>query len=310
MGEELIFGTGNLSLSNLCFALSNFFRLFIIHSSFYFYLSSFRDITIFVKNRNMVKISVVIITLNEEKNIERCLSSVKEIADEIVVLDSFSTDRTKEICEQYGVKFYEQTFAGYVAQKNDVIKLASSDYVLSLDADEALSPELLKSITEVKQNWDADAYTFNRLNNYCGKWIKHSGWYPDRKIRLFDRRLGEWTGEKVHEKLEVKPSAKQKHLIGDLLHYTFYTIDQHVHTQNKYSGYSAEELLKRGKRISWIKITFNPFWKFIRSYFFQGGFRDGFPGFVVCINTAYTTFLKYSKAKMMMDQAKQEQKSK
>ena len=152
----------------------------------------------------MLKLSVVIITLNEEKNIERCLQSVKDIADEIIVVDSYSDDRTEEICSEFGVKFIQQKFKGYVDQKNDGNALASHDYILSLDADEALSEELAASISQVKENWQFDAYAMNRLTSYCGKWIRHSGWYPDRKSRLFDRRKARWTGHLVHERVEVE----------------------------------------------------------------------------------------------------------
>ena len=138
----------------------------------------------------MVSLSAVIITYNEEKNIERCLLSLKGVVDEIVVVDSFSQDRTEAICAQYGVKFIQHAFEGHIQQKNWAITQASSPYVLSLDADEALSDELRQSILEAKNNWTAQGYFFNRLNNYCGQWIRHSGWYPDRKLRLWDARLG------------------------------------------------------------------------------------------------------------------------
>ena len=148
----------------------------------------------------MPKLSVVIITFNEEKNIARCIESVKEIADEIVVLDSFSKDKTKEICESHGIKFYEHAFDGHIQQKNRAITYASYPHILSLDADEALDETLKKSIIEIKNNWTHDGYYMNRLTNYCGHWVKHCNWYPDTKMRLWDSRKGCWTGINPHDK--------------------------------------------------------------------------------------------------------------
>ena len=135
----------------------------------------------------MIKLSAVIITFNEEEHLEKCLSSLQNIADEIVVVDSYSTDGTKKICKDFGVRFIEQKFLGYKEQKNFALTQAKYDYILSLDGDEALSDTLKKSILEVKNNWNKDGYYCNRLNNYCGQWIRHSDWYPDRKLRLFKK---------------------------------------------------------------------------------------------------------------------------
>src|SRR6516225_8076489 len=148
----------------------------------------------------MTSVSIVIITFNEEKNIRRCLESVKEIADEIVVVDSLSTDHTKSICKEFGVRFIEQKFLGYIEQKNFALDQAKYDYVLSLDADEAISKELVKSIQEVKQNPESDGYRMNRLTNFCGKWIKHGSWYPDTKLRVFNRKKARWGGINPHDK--------------------------------------------------------------------------------------------------------------
>ena len=135
---------------------------------------------------------VIIITLNEERNIGRCLESVNDIADEIVVVDSYSTDDTEKICKLYGVKFIQHRFDGHIEQKNWAINQAKYPHILSLDADEVLSPRLKASIKAVKENWEFDGYYFNRMTNYCGKWIRHSSWYPSRKLRLWDSRKGEW----------------------------------------------------------------------------------------------------------------------
>ncbi|NBP68933.1 MAG: glycosyltransferase family 2 protein, partial [Cytophagia bacterium] len=143
----------------------------------------------------MMKLSVVIITLNEEKNIRRCLESVKTVADEIVVVDSLSTDKTEEICGEYNVRFIKEKFRGYVEQVNYAMELATNNFVLAIDADEELSAELIEAVQAVKKNKTADAYEMNRLSSYCGKFIYHGTWHPDIKIRLWDRTKGKWGGE-------------------------------------------------------------------------------------------------------------------
>lgn len=243
----------------------------------------------------MPKISAVIITLNEERNIERCLNSVLKVADEIVVVDSFSTDSTRSICEKFGARFIQNTFTGYRDQKNFAIEQASFDFILSLDADEALSPELEKSILEVKNNWTCDAYKFSRLNNYCGQWIYHSNWYPDRKIRLFDRRKGRWGGLNIHETVKMQPGSKICTLPGDLLHWSLHTYEEHIDKANRFSTISANEYYRMGVKSSIFKIIFNSSWRFFKAYFLKLGFLDGYNGFVISSLSAYTSFLKYIK---------------
>ena len=165
----------------------------------------------------MPDISAVIITYNEEKNLERCIESVRDIADEIVIVDSFSTDRTKEICKKYELHFIEHKFEGHIQQKNWAITQAKYPHILSLDADEVLSDRLKESIREVKENWTHDGYYFNRLTNYCGKWIRHCGWYPDRKLRLWDSRKGRWAVHTINLN-----STMGRHL--DILRVTFFII--------------------------------------------------------------------------------------
>jgi glycosyltransferase involved in cell wall biosynthesis len=250
----------------------------------------------------MVKISVAIITLNEERNIGRCLESVKEIADDVVVTDSFSTDKTEEICMQHGARFIKHRWEGYVEQKNVATDLALYDHILSLDADEALSPELLAAIKKVKENFDADAYTMNRLTNYCGHWIKHSGWYPDTKLRLFDRRKGRWEGLIIHEELKMQAGSVIKHLQGDLLHYSFYTIEEHRRQSEKFTTLGAEADFKKGKRASWYKIAFSAPVKFLQAFIFQLGFLDGKAGFTISRLSAAATYNKYVKLKKLYNQ--------
>jgi len=243
----------------------------------------------------MQKISAVIITYNEEKNIERCLNSVKDIADEIVVVDSFSSDKTEEICSGYQVKFIKHAFEGHIEQKNWAITQASNPYILSLDADEALSDSLKRSIQSIKVNWKHDGYKFNRLTNYCGKWIKHTGWYPDRKLRLWDSRKGSWKGVNPHDKYEMIKGSVVKHLKGDLLHYSYDSIKQHVDQVNKFTDIASVAAFKDGKNSNFMKIVFHPFWKFIRDYLIKFGFLDGYYGFVISMISAHATFLKHLK---------------
>ncbi len=243
----------------------------------------------------MTPISVVIITYNEERNIGRCLESVQGLADDIVILDSFSTDNTQKICEQYGARFFQHKFDGHIQQKNRAITYAKYPHILSLDADEALSETLYRSILKVKENWDADGYRFNRLTNYCGKWIRHCGWYPDRKLRLWDSRRGEWGGTNPHDRFIMTPDSKIKHLEGDLLHYSYYTITQHQQQANNYSSIGARADYQNGKRSSIAKIWLFPKWKFFRDYIIKGGFLDGYYGYIICKTNAHATMLKYVK---------------
>ena len=245
-------------------------------------------------------LSVAIITFNEEKNIERCLQSVVRVADEIVVVDSNSTDKTKAICEKFNVKWISQDFLGYIEQKNFALAQTSNPFVLSLDADEALSEELEKSILQEKQaGFRSDAFTMNRRSWYCDRWIRHGSWYPDRKLRLLNKEIGKWAGTNPHDKLEVENDTNVTHLKGDILHYTYYSIEEHIAQGNKFSTIAAKAMYDRQKRSSWLKIIVNPFYAFISSYFLKAGFLDGFYGFVIARQTAYQTFLKYVKLKQL-----------
>lgn len=246
-----------------------------------------------------MKISAVIITYNEERNIERCLNSLSGVADEIIVVDSFSTDKTPDLCRKFDVNFVQHPFADFAAQKNFGNSLTENKFVLSVDADEALSESLRESIINWKTNSSTDALQINRLTNYCGKWIKHGGWYPDAKYRLFDKAKARWTGEKVHEYLEIDNDAVKGKLNGDLLHYSFYTIEQHLTTINKYSTLKAEINFEKGKKASLFKILFAPGFKFLKIYFLKGAFRDGWSGFVIAKNSAYSDFLKHAKLRQI-----------
>lgn len=248
----------------------------------------------------MNKISAVIITLNEEKNLERCLTSLVDVADEIIIIDSFSTDKTEQIGHAHGVRFIQQPWLGYGKQKNFAAEQAQYDFILSLDADEALSDELRESLLSLKQSKMADAYSLNRLTNYCGKWIHHCGWYPDSKIRLWRKGKAEWTTPKVHETLKLNNGTNAVKLNGNLLHYTYYTISEHIEVANKYTTLAAEEYAARGKKANFIKIYLNPPFCFFRNYFLRLGILDGYYGFVICIVASFSTFLKYAKLKQLL----------
>jgi glycosyltransferase involved in cell wall biosynthesis len=241
----------------------------------------------------MLSLSVVIITLNEEKNIGRCLQSVQRIADEIIVVDSASTDATRAICESFGAKVFVRAWEGYSAAKNFGALRATHDFILSLDADEALSDELETSILEAMSQDCIGFFSFKRLTNYCGQWIKHCGWYPDVKLRLYDRRRVSWQGS-IHEQLVPRPDRVEQ-LPGDCLHYSYYTIAGHVQQANKFTDLTAEQAFSRGKRSSWPRIVFAPSLKFIKSYFLQRGFLDGYYGFVISRISASAVFFKYAK---------------
>ncbi|MCU0359894.1 MAG: glycosyltransferase family 2 protein [Bacteroidia bacterium] len=246
----------------------------------------------------MVPISVVIITFNEEKNIERCILSVKHVAEEILVLDSFSKDATAEICSKHGVRFIQREWEGYSASKNFANQQAVHDWVLSLDADEALSEDLQKALRELKKQNQLHTMSFNRLTNYCGTWIKHSGWYPDKKIRLFNRSVAQWQGA-LHEDLKLPPDEKVKHLNLDILHYSYYTLDDHLKQIDKYTNIAAKDLYNRGKRPAAYKMILNAWAKFVSHYLIHLGFLDGAAGLKIAWYSAYATYLKYKKARGM-----------
>lgn len=249
----------------------------------------------------MAQISVIIITRNEEKNIGRCLDSVKDMADDIVVVDSFSTDRTEEICKSKGARFYQHAFEGHIEQKNYAVGLSEFPYILSLDADEALDETLKKNISDVKENWTCDGYEMNRLTNYCGKWIRHCGWYPDRKLRLFDKRQGKWGGTNPHDKFEIapnQPTGRTKNigfLRGDILHYSYYTIEDHYKQIEYFTTINAKASFDNGKHAPIWKLYLAPVFKFIKDYFFRLGILDGQAGWQICRLSAWATYIKYKK---------------
>lgn len=259
-----------------------------------------RKLFTFVINTSMImpELSVVIISLNEEKLIGNCIDSVQGLADEVLVLDSFSTDKTEAICREKGARFIQNKFEGYIEQKNKALELAAFDFVLSLDADEALSPELRESILKIKSAPAYPGYTMNRLNNYCGKWIRHCGWYPDTKLRLVDRRVASWKGMNPHDELKLSNGISQ-HLKGDIFHYSYHSIKGHVNQANHFTDISAQAMFEKGRKAPVWRLLVNPTLMFLKCYILKSGYLDGFYGFTICMISANATFLKYAKLRQI-----------
>ena len=241
-------------------------------------------------------LSVVIITLNEELNISRCIPSVLQVADEIIVVDSLSSDNTKAICLSFPVTFIEQPFLGFIEQKNFALQKANHQYILSLDADEALSEGMIAFIKQEKtKGFSSDAYGFNRFNNYCGQWIKHGTYYPDKKIRLVKSDVATWGGQNPHDKLIPAEGASIQYVKVDILHYIYRRYDEHMAQMNKFSTIAATALFQKNKKPSYLKAILNPAWAFFYAFFLRLGFLDGWNGYMIAKLQAFQTFGKYSK---------------
>jgi glycosyltransferase involved in cell wall biosynthesis len=242
-----------------------------------------------------VKISAVIITLNEERNLPRALESLSSVADEIAVVDSGSTDRTREIAEAAGARFIAHPWEGYAAQKNFAAAQAQYDWVLSLDADEALSPELAAELERLKQTGPGDAagFTMPRLARFHGRWIRHSGWYPDPKLRLYDRRRGRWVGRYVHERVVVDGPVRP--LAGDLLHYPGDLREEQLRSVDRYTTLAARQAFEEGERLALLKLALYPGWKFVESYIVRLGFLDGGAGYLIARMAGHYVCQKYEK---------------
>ncbi len=240
-------------------------------------------------------LSAIIITYNEARNIARCLSALKGVADEVIVVDSFSLDETVAIATGMGARVIQHPFEGYGEQKIVAIAATQYDWILSLDADEELSQELRQSILAVKDKQEHDAYSFNFLTNYCGRWIRHCGWYPNPKMRFWNKRMGYMKADKVHEGFELDGGTSTGFLKGDILHYSFPTISAHLKKVEQYSEIGARFDVARGKKVSFLKLWLAPKWTFLMLYLIRGGFLDGYYGYVVCKNSAFASFAKYLK---------------
>ena len=245
-----------------------------------------------------MQISVTIITFNEANNIQRCLQSVASVADEIIVIDSYSTDQTAEIARQCGATVISQKFLGHIEQKNLAISYANHDYILSLDADEALDEQLASVILSIKKaGVPAQAYWVNRFNNYCGQWIKFGAWRSDKKIRLFNKHYGTWGGINPHDRIVLSESVQPETLKGNLLHWSYNSITEHQNKVYKYAEIAALAYQKTGKKSSVFKIVMSPVFRFVRDYFFKLGLLDGKNGLIIAALTAKEVYLKYKLLK-------------
>jgi glycosyltransferase involved in cell wall biosynthesis len=239
------------------------------------------------------KISIAVIAKNEADRIGRLLKSA-EFADEIVVVDSGSTDNTQSFCEQMGAKVVFNKWPGYAAQKQFAMDYTTSDWILNLDADEEISGSLVKEIQDAIKNAgpEVSAFSMPRLSRYLGKWIKHGGWYPDRKVRLVRRGKGMWKGEGLHEQLIVNGKIGQ--LSEPILHHVYRNISDHVVTINRFSDIYVVE---RGPANGWFVFAgaVHALGKFAECYLWKLGFLDGIPGLVIAMNSAWYVFLKHAK---------------
>ena len=244
--------------------------------------------------QDRMKISATVITFNEEENIAAALESLSW-ADEIIVVDSESTDRTVEIARRYTDKIFIRPWPGYSAQKNFASDQARNDWVFSLDADERISDELASELARLDLDAESGFAGFEmpRQTYYLGRWIKHSGWYPDYKLRLCDRRRGRWRGDYVHEALEVDGDVGR--LSGDLLHYTVRDASEHHLRIDRYTSLAAEQSHSQGKRASFAALFFIPLTTFIRSFVVKRGFLDGVQGLAIAFFAAHYAFLKTLK---------------
>ncbi|MBY0505317.1 MAG: glycosyltransferase family 2 protein [Bryobacteraceae bacterium] len=244
-----------------------------------------------------MKISAAIITLNEERNIARAMESLR-CCEEIVVVDSGSTDRTCDIASNLGARVVEHGFEGYAAQKNFAASVCEHDWVLSLDADEALSESLEAEIWQLKKTSpQCVGYTMPRLAQYLGRWILHSGWYPDRKVRLYHRQHASWHGDYVHESVKVEGAVGR--LDGNLLHFTCDSLSEHLRTMDRYTTLAAEQLIEAKGSVGYRHLVGDPLWTFFKTYVLQRGFLDGPEGLAIAYMAAHYTFLKYAKARFM-----------
>lgn len=240
----------------------------------------------------MTKISLVIITLNEEHNIARCIQATQGIVDEIIVLDSGSTDNTVKLASQLAALCYFKKWTGYASQKDYANSLASHPYILSLDADEVLSDKLRASILALKSDLKS-AYELNRLTNYCGHWVKYSSWYPDKKVRLFPKNKARWDGAIVHEELLLDADLKVESLQGDLLHYSYNSTFEHRLRADKYSRLTAQKLFSAGIKASVLKPVLSAVGRWLKMYVFRLGFLDGWAGFKIAGISAISNHYKY-----------------
>lgn len=241
----------------------------------------------------MSRLSVAIITYNEEEEIRDCLESVKW-ADEIVVVDSFSTDKTLDICRQYTNKVFQHEWSGYSNQKNYAINVTTNPWILILDADERVSERLTKEIKEIlDKDLGVDGYYIPRKSYFLGRWIRYGGWYPDYSIRLFRKDKGRFEQREVHESVRI--NGKTAKLKNHLEHYTYRNLSEYIQRMDRYSTLAAMEMIGEGRRSGPRNILFRPILTFFRMYILKQGFREGIYGLLISVLYSYYTFLKYAK---------------
>ena len=241
----------------------------------------------------MEPISAALITNNEEANVEEALQSLAW-ADEIVVADSGSTDATVDICRRYTDKIFRRPWTGFVDQKNYVVAQASHDWIISLDADERIGPQLAREIEQLRRaGFQHAGYRMPRVAFFMGRWIRHGDWYPDYQLRLFDRRRGRWSGGCVHE--SVKVEGRPGFLQGEIQHYTYRSLSDYLRRLETYSTLAAQDYRQRGKKASLPKLVGNPCMTFLKAYLLKRGFLDGAPGLMVAVMGAVSVFFKYAK---------------
>lgn len=241
-----------------------------------------------------MNISAVIITRDEARNIEDCLRSLASVCEDIVVLDTGSKDNTRDIARRCGARVESIEWQGYTASKNHANSLASNDWVLSIDADERLSEELADSIRSLEPQPNT-VYQLDRFTNYCGHWVRFSGWYPEWKARLFDRREIAWQGEFVHEALKLPAEVTQQKLQGKLLHFSYYSVEEHVERLQRYAELSAQQMHARGKRVSRLRPVVSAAFRFFSTLVLRQGWRDGWAGWQICRLGAREVYLKYKR---------------
>ncbi len=242
------------------------------------------------------RLSVCIVAMDEEDRLGDCLRSV-DFADEWIVVDSHSSDGTRELAASMGARVIERDWPGHVEQKNFALDQAEHEWVLCLDADERVSPELRESILAALASPTSDGFEICRRTWYLGRWIRHGGWYPDRNLRLFRRGKGRWGGTNPHDHMYVQGTVAR--LSGDLLHYSYRSLSDHLRIIDSYTSIAAREKHARGKRASVIDLTLRPLWKLLRMYVLKAGFLDGVAGVVVAVMGSYYVFLKYAKLREM-----------
>lgn len=238
-----------------------------------------------------MRISLVVITLNEERRLGAALESAREVVDEMLVCDSLSADGTVDLARSLGARVVSRAFEGYADQRNHAAQRTAHPWILALDADERLSVELRAEIQRLRSSEpECAAFSMPRRSHYLGRWIRHSGWYPDRKPRLYRRGLAEWTGASVHERLRVQGEVRP--LRGDLLHFGYENLEQHLDRIPRYARLAARERYARGERFSGLRCCLEPLARGLRGYLLRGGFLDGVPGFFIAALTAYGILLR------------------